>query len=466
MPLSVYSKYPLSLLVAVWLSACGGGSGSPTPSSPAPLPRSMLSVSYAGQSMVKIQGQGNSWVAMIEKPHGFMDQVVMDRQLQISDIAGTSPSAWRPPSGWTLVDFALHPSREISAVLSNGNSLMLVRLSSAGTPLAMQEFVDPNVALDPYYALPGDVRNRAAMSPLKTLDAANISAAGANVGVALRSGSNSVVAYRFDYANGKFAQRWRQLVEPGIYLEGLRPTSGTYDPFGGVDNHWQVHMDMDARGRMAIAVLVSGRSDITSAHADHFKDTLPLTLTNGVLLTVLDENGSRSPSLAIDNREKSELHAVKWSGDAVLVAGRLRTARTPAGDGWDGYVAQVDTSSRQVTYRLIDIDRGEAVFDVLPLGKNKVLLAGTAAYTQNPGGESVSETSAPLLASVDMMSGALSRLPVAEGRRGNQLRSVIPYRNHWLVGGMDNVPGTHSADADASLLTSDAYVRELDIVID
>ena len=70
------------------------------------------------------------------------------------------------------------------------------------------------------------------------------------------------------------------------------------------------------------------------------------------------------------------------------------------------------------------------------------------------------------VASLDMTNGALSRFTVAEGRRGNQLRSVIPYRNHWLVGGMDNVPGTHSADADASLLTSDAYVRELDIVID
>ncbi|SHG61359.1 hypothetical protein [Massilia sp. CF038] len=414
--------------------------------------------------MVKIQAQDNSWVAMTEKPHGFMDFVVMDRQLQIADHAGINPTSWRPPSGWTLVDFSLHPSREISAILANGTAIMLVRLSSSGAPLTMQNFVDPEVTLDPYYGRPDEIRDRSAMSPLKTLDAARIAAAGSGVGIALRSGSNSVVAYRFDYANGQFTKRWRQLVEPGIYLDGVRPTSGSFDPFGGVDNHWQIHMAMDAPGRMAVAVLLSDRADLLPAHTDYFKETMPAGLIHGVLLTVFDEQGKRAQSMAIDHRDKSELHAIKWSANTVLLAGRVRTTRAPGGDGWDGYLARIDPGSRQLAVQVVDVDRGDVLFDVLPLSADTFLLAGATAYTQNPDGESVSETSAPLFLRLDTAKGTQTRIPMPSGLRGNQLRALVPYRSRWLIGGMENVPGTHSADANPALITTDAYVRELDPV--
>lgn len=453
-----------ALAMACLLVACGGGSGGAGDAPTVPAPVAKVAVVHAGLSMVKLRTEGDTWVALTEKPHGFMDLTVMERQLEMSDTAGRSAFVWQAPAGWSLVDFALHPGREVSAVLSNGSVLRLVRLDGKGTQLAMQTFSDPGVALDPFYGRPGEVRDRSAMAPLKTLDAVRIAPTGPHLGIALRAGGNNVVAYRFDYASGAFTQKWRTLVEPGIYLDGLRPTSGTYDPFGGVDNHWQVQMDMDARGRMAVAVLVSSRAELAAAHADHFREPLPATLTEGVLLTVLDERGNRTPALAIDNREKSEVHAVKWSGDTVLVAGRVRSVRTPAGDGWDGYVARADATPRLIVHRLVDVELGDVIFDMLPLDANKVLLAGATAYTQNPGGESVSDTSKALLVQLDTANGALFRTAVASGPRGNQLRSVAPYRGHWLAAGMENVPGTHSADSDVRLLTTDAWVRELDAV--
>jgi hypothetical protein len=462
-----------TLALACLLAACGGGGGGTggagqPPTAPVPPPPPPVSVFHAGLSMVKLRTEGGGWVAMTEKPHGFMDQTVMERQLELSDADGRTALAWQPPAGWTLVDFALHPGREITAVLSNGSVLGLVRLDSKGRQLAMQTFSDPGVALDPYFGNPAELRDRTAMSPLKTLDAVRVAPAGAHLGLALRAGGNNVVAYRFDYANGAFTQRWRTLVEPGIYLDGLRPTSGSYDPFDGVDNHWQVQMDIDARGRMAVAVLVSSRAGLASAHAAHFRETLPATFVEGVLLTVVDEQGVRAPALAIDNREKSEVHALKWSGESVLVAGRVRSSRAAGGDGWDGYVARADAQSgaapRLVTYRLVDVDRGDVVFDLLPLDAATVLLAGATGYTQNPGGESVSDTSTALLARLDTASGTLSRIAVQQGPRGNQLRALAAYRGHWLAGGMQNVPGTHSADGNPALLTTDAWLRELDAV--
>lgn len=452
-----------AVLAAAMLAACGGDTNT-LPPSPPPAQTPMVSLAKTGTALVKLRTEGAVWVALTEKPHGFMDETIMERRLAISDGAGAETYSWTPPQGWTLVDFALHPQREISVVLSDGVSLRLVRLDGSGKQLATQDWRDPAVAQDPFFGRPGDVRDRSAMAPMKTRDAVRLAPSGAHLGLALRSGGNAVVAYRFDYAGGRFTQRWRTLVEPGIYLDGVRPRSGSYDPFEGSDNHWKLAMDMDARGRMAVGVLVSPRSDLVFAHRQAFDESLPGGLTDGVLLTVLDERGARARALAIDNRDKSELHTLKWAGDTVLVAGRVRTSRSADGAGWDGYVARTDGASSVLSYRRVDVDRGDVILDLLPLDGNAVLLGGATGYTQNPDGESVSEASAPLLARFDTASGATSRVNLAAGPRGNQVRALAAYRAHWLVGGMQNVPGTHSADADARLLTADAWLREIDTV--
>ncbi|MDN4058532.1 hypothetical protein QPK31_09900 [Massilia sp. YIM B02769] len=453
----------LFLAAAAVLSACGGsGAGADTPAPQPVPPRPNLALALPGVLPVKLRSEGDTWVVLAEKPHGFMDETIMERRLRISDANGADAHEWTPPAGWTLVDFALHPQREISAVLSNGVTLRLVRLDSQGRQLAMQDFRDQNLAQDPYFGRPGEVRDRAAMAPLKTRDAVRIAPSGEHLGLALRSGGNGVVAYRFDYTGGRFAQRWRTLVEPGIYLDGIRPRSGSYDPFEGSDNHWKLVMDMDARGRMAVGVLVSSRSDLAFAHRQTFDEPLPAGFADGVLLTVLDERGMRSRALAIDNRDKSEVHALKWAGETLLVAGRVRTTRASDGSGWDGYVARTDGAAALRSYRLVDVDRGDAILDLMPLDGNAVLLAGASGYTQNPDGESVSETSAPLLARLDTGTGATTRIALPAGPRGNQVRGLAAYRARWLAAGMQNVPGTHSADSDPRLLVTDGWLREVE----
>jgi len=455
-----------ALALATTLAACGGGGGDAgapgTPPPPAPpAPRALVDLRVPAASMIKLRTSGSTWAALLEKPHPFMDVVVMERSLRAMDAAGNALYTWTPPAGWTLVDFALHAGGQATVVLSNEASLRLVRLDGAGRTLHSFELRDPLVAQDRYYGDANSVRDRGAMAPWKTRDAARIAAHGDSVGLVVRAGSNNVVAYRFDLEGGALRQRWRTLVEPGVFLDAQIPMTGSFDPFEGIENHWKVFMDMDANGRMAIGVLASGRSEIAAGHAAYFGEPAPAGFTDGVLLTTLDANGQRQRTAFVDNRNKSELHAVAWSGDTVLLGGRVRTSRPDDAGGWDGWVARVEAATGRVpVYRLLDIDRGDAVLSLLPLADGQVLVGGATGYSQNPNGESVYEGNAPLLGRLQPDSGAFSRITIPAGPRGNQVRALALLGANWLLGSSENLPGTHTNDADPRLITADATVRE------
>jgi len=54
------------------------------------------------------------------------------------------------------------------------------------------------------------------MLPVLTRDAVRLAAIGENLAVALRTGRNAVVAYRFDYTEGtSYTRTWRTLVNRG-----------------------------------------------------------------------------------------------------------------------------------------------------------------------------------------------------------------------------------------------------------
>lgn len=449
--------------LALALAGCGGGGGedgsAPPPNQP-PAPRTPVDARFSGATVLKLSASDKAWLALTEKPHPFMEVVVMERTLRAQDGAGKALYTWSPPAGWTLVDMALHPSGQASVVLSDGARLRLARIDAAGKTLANFELVDPQVVLDRYYGTPGSVRDRNALAPWKTRDAARLAPSGEALGLVIRAGGNNVVAYRFDYQAGAFAQRWRTLVEPGIHLDPQRPTTGSFDPFEGVENHWKVFMDMDAAGRIAVGVLATPRSDVAEAHAFYFGEPMPAGFTYGILLTTLDPNGRRLATLPVDLRNKAELHTVKWAGESVLLGGRVRTARGDDWGGWDGWFARAGEGGRRLAdYRLVDVERGDAVLDLLPLPDGGVLLAGATNYTQNPGGESVMEPSSPLLARLSA-TGAFTRLTIPAGPRANQVRALAFFGTNWLVANTENLPGTHTHDANEALITADATVRE------
>ena len=72
----------------------------------------------------------------------------------------------------------------------------------------------------------------------------------------------------------------------------------------------------------------------------------------------------------------------------------------------------------------------------------------------------VIEQTTPLLAVLEPDGTLKQRIDVVAGARQNQLRSLAARNSNWLVGGMVNGPGTHTADGNPARIVADGFVHE------
>ncbi len=448
----------LLLAAAALAGACGGGAGGGGGGGEPP-PAEAHAVD--GRAVVKARAVGSGWAALAERLQPLQDVTRPDRQLLLAAGGGRPPLVIAAPAGWSLIDLAVHPSGQLSLVRATDKTLRLQRRAADGAQLGESDFTDAQAASDPFTSDPIFVRDSKSLLPHATRDAVRLAPLGEDLVLALRSGRNAVVAQRLAHAGGgRFERVWRTLVEPGVFIGGIGLTSGTFDPFGGLDNQWKLVLDVDGQGRSAVAVSL-GLTELVEGHALHFGEALPPGLTHGALMTRLDAQGRRLGATVIDTQNKSELHAMRWADDAVWLGGRVRSEWQPNGGGWDGYVARVPASGApQAAVQLIDVDQGDVVLDLAPLADGRLLLAGSTGYWQSPAGGSISEEAAPLLAVLPAPGAAPQRLALPAGPRHNQLRTLAPWQGRWLLGGLVDGPGTHSADVDPRLLRGDGYLRE------
>lgn len=447
----------MAVMALAALPGCGGGSGTDRGSGdPAP-----LQLTTPGVAVVKLRSQGAGWAALTERPRTLEIPTAPDRQLLRSQPDGRATgSTYQPPAGWSLLDFALHPSGEASLLLGSDRALRLLRLSPTGQPLREQDLPDPQVATDPFVGDPRVARDPASLLPHYTRDAGRLAAIGEEVALAFRSGRHAVVLHRLGYtAAGGFAPQWRSVVEPGVYIGARFLTGGSFDPFKSLDQQWRLVLDADAQGRIAVAVTLDF-TDLLEGHRLHFGEALDPTVANGLLLSQFSPTGQRLGTTLIDTRQRSELHALRWVGDQVAAAGRVRSLQTA--EGWDAFVALVPAGATTPSaYRVLDLQAGDVIFDLARQADGRLLVAGATGYTQNPTGASISEQAQPLLARLSADGQLQERVALAAGPRHNQLRALAPRSDGGLLlGGLDNGPGTHSADADPALLTADGYLRE------
>jgi hypothetical protein len=397
---------------------------------------------------------------MEERLHALTDPGP-ERKLVLLDDSGAQAGQYAAPAGWALIDFARHASGETTVVLATARDVKLVRLDRSAAPIGELALVDPQAATDPYYDN-GGVHDDGSLLPFYTRDAVRVAAVGEGVVMALRTGRNAVVAYRFDPAPGPgYTRSWRTLVEPGLSMFAIGITSGTFDTFGQLDNHWTVHLDASPAGDVAVAVV--SRQDaapIFARHADYFGEVVAGNW--GLLVTRLAADGRRLGTTPIASSRPVELHGLRISGDDIGLVGRVFTGVVSDGSGWDAYSAHIDRTSGVLrTYATVDIDRGEILFDIAPLAQGRFLAAGAAGYTENPSGASISEQAAPLLVVLEADGGVKQRIAFTAGPRQNQLRSLVARGDRWLVGGMVDGPGTHSGDANPALIRADGFVRDV-----
>ena len=448
-PLHPTRRDVLATLLAAGLAGCGGG----TPDGPAAHEHAV-----AGRAAVKVRRGGPGLVVLEERFVSIHEQGPQRQVVLLTPDWGVM-GRYTAPADWSIADAAAHPSGDVSVVLTQRKTVRLVRLDVRAVVVADQPFTDAAAATDPYFDQ-GGVEDPTSLQPYLMRDAARLAPVGEDLALVLRTGRNAVVAYRLARANTGWTTTWRTLVEPGSTAMGRFLSSGSFDTFGQLENHLRVHVDVAADGGLVVAVPgVSDHNAVLAAHAWHFGE--PVSARNGVLITRLAADGQRVGTTVVDTGQIAELHALRWSAGEVAVAGRVRSAALPDGSGWNAFAAFAGPSALTAAPVLVDVDRGEVLFDIVHLQDRRWLACGAAGYVQNPAGASISEVTTPLLVWIDAGSGQVDRLNAwADGPRQLQLRSLVADgKGPWLAAGVRNGPGTHSHDADPLGLTADGFVH-------
>jgi hypothetical protein len=447
--------YALLCLTLAHLVACGG-------SRTQPISSVNVDFAVAGQTVTKARATGDEVVLLEERLTSIFEDGPQ-RTLAILKSDGHTVQPYVPPPGWSVIDFAVHPSGDVSVVLTTAREVRVVRLDPTGTVLSDQSLLDADAATDPFFNYAGGLKDDDALQPALMHDAARLAPLGEGLAVVLRTGRNAIVAYRLDPdASGAYRRSWRTLVEPGSSILAIGITSGSFDTFGQLQNHLRIYVDVDsdAPATLAVGVVNVPFSNFTfRAHSEYFND--PIAASTGVLLTrVSSADGHRLGSTVIDTHDRAELHGVRATPRGFLLVGRVLSEVRSDGTGWDAFAASVGRDGSPGLYSVVDVDRGDVLFDASALPGGQYLAVGTTGYVQNPTGESISEAAQPLLVLLNTDGSLARNLGYAGGARHNQLTTIAPLNGSWLLGGMINGPGTHSGDADPTLIVADGFLRE------
>jgi hypothetical protein len=436
------------------LVACG------TRETPSTSPSKIVDLAVAGQTVTKVRTAGSEVVLLEERLTSIFEDGPQ-RTLAILQSDGHTVQPYMPPPGWSVVDFAVHPSGDISAVLTTAREVRIVRLDSSGSIRSDQPFLDPAAANDPFFNYAGGIKDDTALQPALMHDAARLAPLGESVAVVLRTGRNAIVAYRLDPdASGAYQTSWRTLVEPGSSILGLGITSGSFDVFGQLENHLRIFVDVDTTGTLAVGVVNAPMRNFTfRAHAEYFSE--PIAALQGVLLTrVASADGRRLGSTAIDSHDLAELHGVRATPSGFALVGRVLSEVRSDGTGWNAFTGFVGSDGTPGPYNVVDVDRGDVLFDIAALPSGRYLALGTTGYVQNPTGASISEDAQPLLVLLNTDGSLAQNLGFVGGARHNQLTTIAFLNGHSLLGGMINGPGTHSGDTQRELIVADGFLRE------
>jgi hypothetical protein len=421
-----------------------------------------VDLAVVGQTVTKVRTAGNEVVLLEER----LTSIFVDgpeRMLAILQSDGHTVQPYLPPPGWSVVDFAVHPSGDISVILTTAREVRIVRLDPKGSIRSNQPFLDPAAPTDPFFNYAGGLKDDDALQPALMHDAARLAPLGESVAVVLRTGRNAIVAYRLDPdASGAYQCSWRTLVEPGSSIFAVGITSGSFDVFGQLQNHLRIFVDVDADApaTLAVGVVNAPMANFTfRAHAEYFSE--PIAASTGVLLTrVATDDGRRLGSTVIDTHDVGELHGVRATPGGFVLVGRVLSEVRSDGSGWNAFTASVGRDGTAGPYSVVDVDRGDVSFDVAALPSGRYLALGTKGYVQNPSGASISEAAQPLLVVLNSDGSLAQNLGYTGGARHNQLTTIVPLNGRWLLGGMINGPGTHSGDADRKLIVADGFLRQ------
>lgn len=461
----------IASLAVPLLPACGGGGELEAPPPPPPPPP--LEHTVHGRFARRVLPTATGYVALEEAPVPYRSSTFggpVDRRIRVARGAPGTEALYAPPAGWSLIDLALHPSGELSAVLANGREVRLVRLDLQARVLSSVPLADAAAPSDPFYDF-GGIKDDASLLPLHTRDAVRVAPLGEDLAVALRTGRHAVVAYRYTHTAQGYVRRWRRMVEPGTTVMARYLSSGSHDTYSQLVNHYQVLLATDAQGSIAVGVPASPHNNAYVAHYRHFFIRFPGDPTpppappdHGALVTLLDGEGRQQREAThLTTDGPTQIHALRaLEGGGWALAGRTRAA-VPGGE-WSGLAAWLDGAGKLQRQALLRVEQDSVLFDIAALPGGRTLVAGGTGYRQNPVGASISDHGAPLVAVLGPDGRLAERIALPTGAGQNPVLSLARAHapgHRWWVAGMRHGPGTHTADSDPALLRADGFVREV-----
>ena len=269
----------------------------------------------------------------------------------------------------------------------------------------------------------------------------------------------------FSLNTGTLEINWSELIEPGQEIFGIGMTGGSYDTFEQLAHRYMVFLDLDDQGNAYVVVPALHSSSIYW-HNEYFSENLSHTgettvsegLETDALVTKVSNTGERIFTTVAGSTDPNECYGVKVSNSSFYLYGRTATPASGSGYAWDAYVGKYNSDTGIPEFiKQFDIDNSEIIYDLAETNTGHLIMVGSAGWSQNPLGFSVSGTARKLVAIIDNSGNFVEEFEVESGLRHNQVRSIIYKNNRIWIGGWENGPGTHTGDNDPSLVFADAF---------
>src|SRR5207344_633852 len=123
----------------------------------------------AGMAVVKVRSHPGGLALLEEKLTSLLESGP-ERRLTLLDNDGTVRARYSASQGNCLIDFAQHPSGDISVVLATASTVTLVRLDRLAAVSNAFPLLDEQAPSDPFYD-DGGVHDDGSMLPVFTRDA-------------------------------------------------------------------------------------------------------------------------------------------------------------------------------------------------------------------------------------------------------------------------------------------------------
>jgi hypothetical protein len=467
----------LPLLCAL-AAACGGGGEDPQVfvdagvSDAPPVSGGPLRVDVTGETVRAVLPLPAGALLFREPTGGGLVEADVRRTLTWIDAAGATVAERRAAAGELFVDVAAHPSGEATLLVAedDGARCALWRFGPTGARLFTTPLDETDLATDPTQT-PWDPTvpwRVGACQPTGIRENARVAADGEAVYTLNRGGSSGTVLFRHARGAGGLERTLRQPLFP------RHPASS---PIGILASHrvlrswhWsyvpRLVVDDDGRAR---ALFIFGGGASPEIWALHSGEEVP-ELAVGMILTVErdgDVVGRRViPRELLGAQRVTEVEGIRWLRGGVALVGRNAPAPLPeSGEGWDGFLVHyIDGEAAPRLAARVDLAAATVLSDVAPLGETGWLVAGRAAYWQNPHGASISEPAASALVTLDAAGAVVREIALPQGPRHNGALSIAPEGgDRFLVGGLANGPGSHSADGDPAKLAADGWVQRAQV---